>query len=162
MRVLIMLGMMVLAGCGFHLRGQAGMPFKTMYISIATPGSPFVMELRRNLAANKVVLVDNAESAEVILEIVSEESDKQVLTLGADGRANEFRLIYRVSLRAYDLKQQTWLPAQDLEQLRDFSYDDAHVLAKESEELQLQRNMQSEMVQQLLRRLSNAKPQLAQ
>jgi LPS-assembly lipoprotein len=161
-RALLLLSMVLMAGCGFHLRGQAGMPFKTMYINTAMPGSPFVMELRRSMEANRVQLVDNAEKAEVILDIASEESGKQVLTLGADGRANEFRLSYRVSLRAYDLKQQTWLPAQDLEQLRDYSYDDAHVLAKESEELQLQKNMQSEMVQQLLRRLSNAKPQPAQ
>lgn len=161
-RALLLLSMVLMAGCGFHLRGQAGMPFKTMYINTAMPGSPFVMELRRSMEANRVQLVDNAEKAEVILDIASEEAGKQVLTLGADGRANEFRLSYRVSLRAYDLKQQTWLPAQDLEQVRDYSYDDAHVLAKESEELQLQKNMQSEMVQQLLRRLSNAKPQPAQ
>jgi LPS-assembly lipoprotein len=105
-----------------------------------------------------VTLVDSAEKAEVILDVAYEQASKQVLTLGADGRVNEFRLSYRVSMRAYDLKQQSWLAAEEMEQLRDFSYDDTQILAKESGELQLQKNMQSEMVQQLMRRLSNAKP----
>lgn len=160
-RSLMLLGVLVLAGCGFHLRGSMGMPFKTMYINTANPGTQFMIELRRNLEANNVTLVDNAEKAEVILDVAYEQAGKQVLTLGADGRVNEFRLSYRVSLRAYDLKQQTWLAAEEMEQLRDFSFDDAHILAKESGEQQLQKNMQSEMVQQLMRRLSNAKPQPA-
>ena len=157
-RSLMLLGVLILAGCGFHLRGYMGMPFATMYINTANPGTQFMIELRRNLEANNVTLVDNAEKAEVILDIAYEQAGKQVLTLGADGRVNEFRLSYRVSMRAYDLKQQTWLAAEEMEQLRDFSYDDTQILAKESGELQLQRNMQSEMVQQLMRRLSNAKP----
>lgn len=160
-RLLILLALMLMSGCGFHLRGQAGMPFSTMYISTPQPGTPFLNELRRNLETNKVTLVQSADQAEVILEIVFEQADKQVLTLGADGRVNEFRLSYMVSLRAYDLKHQTWLPAQELTQQRDYSFDDTQILAKEAEALQLQKGMQSEMVQQLLRRLSSAKPRPA-
>ena len=72
---------------------------------------------------------------------------------------NEFRLAYRVSLRAYDLKQQDWIPAEEMEIRRDYSFDDTKTLAKEAEEALLNRSMRSDMVQQIVRRLSRAKPQ---
>ena len=159
MRLLLLLTVLLFGGCGFHLRGQMGMPFDTLYIRTPNPGTLFINELRRNLEANKVTLVETAEQADVVLDIVFEAADKQVLSLGGDGRVNEFRLNYRVSLRAYDLKQQNWLPAEELVQRRDYSYDDTQILAKEAEEALLQQNMRSDMVQQIVRRLSRAKPQ---
>jgi len=159
LRLLLLLTALLLAGCGFHLRGQAGMPFDTLYIQTPNPGTLFINDLRRNLEANKVTLADTAEQADVILDIVFEVADKQVLSLGGDGRVNEFRLNYRVSLRAYDLKQQTWLPAEELVQRRDYSFDDTQILAKEAEEALLQQSMRSDMVQQIVRRLSRAQPQ---
>lgn len=120
--------------------------------------SPFVNELRRNLLANKVALTAAPEQADVVLDIVSENAEKQVLTLGADGRVNEYRLIYRVSLRAYNPQQQDWIPAEEMMQRRDFSYDDTQILAKEAEETLLYQSMRTDMVQQIVRRLSRAKP----
>lgn len=159
MRIFLLLTALLLAGCGFHLRGQVVMPFDTMYLEATNPGTLFVLDLRRSLEINKIELVDAKEDADVVLDIVFEIADKQVLSLGADGRVNEFRLNYRVSLRAYDLKQQDWLPAEEFTQRRDYSYDDTQILAKEAEEASLQKSMRTEMVQQIIRRLGNAKPQ---
>lgn len=155
----LLLTAMLLAGCGFHLRGQAGMPFDTLYLEAANPNSSFTRELRHNLEANKVRLVNTAEQADVVLSIVYEIPDKQILSLGGSGRVNEFQLRYRVSLRAYDLKQQNWLPAEEFMMHRDYSYDDTKILAKEAEETLLYQSMRSDMVQQIVHRLSRAKPQ---
>jgi LPS-assembly lipoprotein len=149
----------LLIGCSFHLRGQAGMPFDTIYLEAANPNTPFTKELRRDLEVNKVKLVDTAKQADVVLNIVSEIPDKQILTLDASGRVNEYELFYRVSLRAHDLKQQEWIPAEEFVIHRDFPYDDNNVLAMEAEETLLYQSMRSEMVQQVVRRLSRAKPQ---
>ncbi|MDX8386486.1 MAG: LPS assembly lipoprotein LptE [Gallionella sp.] len=159
MRFFLLLTALLLAGCGFHLRGQVAMPFDTLYLKATNPGTLFILDLRRSLEVNNITLVDGAEEADVVLDVVFEIADKQVLSLGADGRVNEFRLNYRVSLRAYDLKQQDWLPAEEFTQRRDFSYDDTQILAKEAEEALLQKSMRAEMVQQIIRRLGNAKPQ---
>ena len=154
--------LLLLTACGFHLRGQAGMPFATLYLNAANPGTPLISELRRNLEANNVTLVNTAEQADVVLNIVSEDSDKQILSLGGSGRVNEFKLRYRVSLRAYDLRQHDWIPAENIVLSRDYSYDDTRVLAKEAEETLLIQSLRSDMVQQISRRLSRAKPQLQQ
>jgi LPS-assembly lipoprotein len=157
-RAFLCLAVLLLTACGFHLRGQTSLSFHSIYLSAPNLTSPFISELRRNLLANKVALATSAEQADVILDIVSENTEKQVLTLGADGRVNEYRLIYRVSLRAYNQQQQDWIPAEEMTQRRDFSYDDTQILAKEAEESLLYQSMRSDMVQQILRRLSHAKP----
>ncbi|MBI3222147.1 MAG: hypothetical protein HYZ46_03525 [Nitrosomonadales bacterium] len=153
----LLLTTLLLAACGFHLRGQAGMPFATLYLDAAN--TPLVEDLRRSLSANKVKLVSNRDEADVVLNIVSEAPGKQILTLGGTGRVNEYQLNYRISLRAYDLKQQDWLPAEEIVLRRDYTYDDSKILAKESEETLLYQSMRSDMVQQIMRRLSRAKPQ---
>jgi len=154
-----MMMILLLSACGFHLRGQAGMPFDTLYLDAANPQSAFIADLRRNLEANNVKLVNSAEQADVVLNIVSEIPEKQILTLGGSGRVNEFQLLYRVSLRAYDLKRQDWIPAVEMVQRRDYLYDDTKILAKEAEEMLLYQSMRSDMVQQIVRRLSRARPQ---
>jgi len=135
------------------------MPFSTIYLDVPNPNTPFISELRRNLEASQVQLATTAEQADVVLKIVSVISDKQILTLNSSGRVTEFRLIYRVSLRAYDHKQQDWIPAEEMMLRRDYTYDDNKTLAKEAEENLLNQSMRSEMTQQIVRRLSRAKPQ---
>lgn len=155
----LLLAALLLTACGFHLRGRAGMPFDTLYLDAANPNTPFIADLRRSLESSKVKLVGAADQADVVLNIVYEISEKQILTLGGSGRVNEFRLSYRVSLRAYDLKQQDWIPAEEIALRRDYSFDDTKILAKEAEENLLYQSMSSDMVQQIVRRLSRAKPQ---
>ena len=149
----------LLTACSFHLRGQAGMPFDTLYLDAANPGTPFIRELRRDLEANKVKLINTAAQADVVLNIVYETPGKQILSLNSSGRVNEFQLFYRVSVRAYDLKKQDWLPAEEFVMHRNYRYDNNQVLAMEAEETLLYQSMRSDMVQQIVRRLSRAKPQ---
>lgn len=158
MRVFVLLMSLLLTACGFHLRGHAGMPFGTLYLDAANPGTPFITDLRQGLTANDVKLVNSAEQADVILNISAEIPDKQILSLGGSGRVNEFQLYYRVSLRAYDNQQRDWIAAEDMVIRRDYSYDDTQILAKEQEELLLYQSMRTDMVQQIIRRLSRAKP----
>ena len=148
-----------LSACGFHLRGQESIPFDTVYLQTANPNTPFVRELRHSLEAKQIKMSDSAEQADLVLDIVSESPDKQVLSLGGDGRVNEFRLFYRVSLRAYD-HQKDWIPPEEIVLRRDYSYDDSIVFAKEAEEALLYQSMRSDMVQQIMRRLSRAKLQV--
>ena len=90
----------------------------------------------------------------MVLSIIHDISDRQILSLGSDGRVNEFRLTYRVSLRAYNLKQEELIPAEEITLRRDFTYDDTRILAKEAEEALLLQSMRMDMVQQIVRRLS--------
>jgi LPS-assembly lipoprotein len=149
-----------LTACGFHLRGhnlnQAEFPFHSLFIK-APSESPFVTDLRNALELNKVALLLDPEKADITLHIVTERTDKQILSISAAGRAQEYELRYLVSLRAYDGKEQEWLPASEILIYRTMTYDDAQALSKEQEELMLYRDMRSDAVQQVMRRLSRAK-----
>ena len=160
MRLLVVFAVVLLTSCGFHLRGQTGMPFATLYIDAAAPNTSLVTELRRSLELNNVKLVHTAEQADLVLNIVSEIPERQILSLAGSGRVNEYQLRYRVSLRAYDKQRQDWIPAEEMVQRRDYAYSDTAILAKEQEEILLYKSMRDDMVQQIVRRLSRAKPQL--
>ena len=147
---------MLLASCGFQLRGQAQLPFQSLYV----PGSsPLVVELKRNLAsASKARLVSDPKEAEAVLGFTGEVRDKVILSYNTAGRVSEYQLRYRVGFRVTDPKGQVYVPTSEILLTRDIAFNDAQVLSKESEESLLYRDMQSDMVQQILRRLVAAKP----
>lgn len=149
---------LLLAGCGFQLRGTAQLPFETLYI----PGTnPLAVELRRNVgAASKTRLVDNPKSAQAAVTFTQEAREKIILTFTSAGKVNEYRLRYRVGFRVTDPNgTQVFMPTSEILLTRDMSYSDAQVIAKENEEALLYRDMQTDMVQQIIRRLIAAKPQ---
>lgn len=158
-RAFLLLLVCLLSACGFHLRGQAGMPFSSIYLRVPDSNSLFVNELRRNLLSNKVLLATTEEQADITLNITSEIPDRQAMTYDASGRVSEYQLRYRVTLSAYDKQEQIWMPEEELTLYRNFTYDDTKILAKESEEKLLVQSLRSDMVQQIVRRLSRAKPQ---
>lgn len=152
---LILSASLALAGCGFQLRGQSTLPFATLYV----PGnSPLVIELKRNVASGtQTKLVDSVESSQAQLLISNEVREKVILSLNSAGRVREFQLRYRLAFRVIDGKGRDYLPLNQIALTRDISFNDSQVLAKESEEALLYRDMQTDMVQQVLRRLATAR-----
>ena len=146
----------LLAACGFHLRGQAQLPFETLYIP---GGNPLVVELKRNVGvASKTRIVGSPGDAQAVLGFTKELREKIILSFNNAGRVSEYQLRYRVGFRVTDPKgAQVYLPTSEILLTRDVSYNDAQVLSKETEEALLYRDMQSDMVQQIIRRLVAAK-----
>jgi LPS-assembly lipoprotein len=157
MRRILALGLaLAVTACGFHLRGEQQLPFSTLYVP---SGSPLSLELKRNLSAQAsgTRLVTDPKEAEAVLGFTSETRDKVILSFDTAGRVREYQLLYAVEFRLTDAKGQVYIPTSKIRLTRDISFSDAQVLAKESEEGQLYRDMQSDMVQQLLRRIAAAK-----
>jgi len=156
--VLLVLAAALLAGCGFHMRGTAALPFETLYIPGATP---LALELKRNVtAASKTKIVDSPDKAQAVFAFTNDLREKSILTFTSAGKVNEYRLRYRVGFRVTDSKAlQVFLPTSEIILTRDMSYNDAQVIAKENEEVLLYRDMQTDMVQQIMRRLVTAHPQ---
>jgi LPS-assembly lipoprotein len=66
----------------------------------------------------------------------------------------EFQLRIRLKFRVRGAQGQELVVPTELVQQRDISFNESAVLAKEAEEVLLYRDMQSDIVQQLLRRLA--------
>jgi len=145
-----------LAACGFQLRGRTNLPFDTLYVPA---GSGLAVELKRNIAAGtQTRLVDNPADAQARMEFLQDSREKVILSLDSSGRVREYQLRGRVGFRVVDNRGLEYLPRNDILLTRDVSFNDAAVLAKESEETLLYRDMQTDMVQQILRRLGAARP----
>jgi LPS-assembly lipoprotein len=159
-RALLLLLMLVVAGCGFRLRGTAQLPFDTLHVPGATAG--LALDLKRNIqAGTNARVLDDPKKAEAQVQFTEDTRQKQILSLTGAGRVREFRLIYRVGFRVHDGKGGEYVPASLIELTRDITFNDAEILAKEAEEELLFRDMQADMVQQILRRLAAAKPPAA-
>lgn len=149
---------LLVASCGFQLRGSADLPFKTLYVPGATSG--IALDLKRTIQAGTGTrVVDTVKDAQAVLEFTKETREKEILSLTGAGRVREFRLHYRVQYRVHDGKGRNYVAPTTLRQVRDILFNDSIVLAKDSEEQLLYRNMQSDMVQQIMRQLAAARLQ---
>jgi len=151
-----------LSSCGFQLRGsttQANLPFSTIYLAFPDT-SPLGLELKRNLrASNGTKVVDDPKAAQAVIGLLSETRDNSVvLSRNTQGRIREYQLQYKVTFDVKGAKDKPLLPPTEIVLKRDISFNESQVLAKEKEEEVLYRDMQTDLVQQILRRLAVLKP----
>jgi LPS-assembly lipoprotein len=150
-----------LTACGFQLRGSNGnynIPFHSLYLSFSD-NSALGTELKRNLRANDhVKIVDKADQAEAQFLVLSETRNKSILSLNSLGRVREYLLSYSLSFTVRDAKGNVLLAPTEITLHRNMSFDETQVLAKEAEEALLYRDMQGDLVQQIMRRLAAIKP----
>jgi len=159
MRALVVAASSVLlAACGFHLRGDASFPFSTVYVSVPM-SQPMAVETRRALAAAdaSTKVVESAANAEVLLELPVVVDDKDVLSLSSGGSVREYQLVKRVQYRLSDKNGNQWIPPGEIVIRRAYTFNETQVLARDLQEQRLLREMQTDAVQQLLRRMQAAR-----
>lgn len=150
---------LLLAACGFQLRGVANLPFETLYLD-GGGNPPLAAEIGRAIrSGTQSRLTDKAEDAQVVLLVQGAAQEKRILALSGAGRVREYELIYRVAFRLTDKEGRDLIATQPIEMRRAMLWDDALVLAKEQEEALLYSDMQKDVIGQLMRRLAKAKPQ---
>jgi LPS-assembly lipoprotein len=146
-----------LGGCGFALRKAPNFAFTTLYSGLAET-SPLGVELRRSLESTRKVKVitdgRQINEAQVVLDVLLDQREKVVLSLNAAGQVREFQLRMRFRFRLRTLAGKELIPSTEITQQRDISFNESAVLAKEAEENLLYRDMQSDIVQQIMRRLA--------
>ncbi|MFP5461340.1 MAG: LPS assembly lipoprotein LptE [Gammaproteobacteria bacterium] len=144
------------AGCGFQLRGSAEMPFSTLYAGFP-PGSETGLEFARMMRGNSTRLVDRPQDAQARLEVLGEGREKEIVGFSSTGRPREHQLRLLFSFRLMGAGEEELIPPTQLVLRRDITTTDTQYVAKEQEEALLYRDMQRDLVQQLLRRLSAAR-----
>ncbi len=156
MRALIpVLLALLLAACGFQLRSAQPLPFTSLYIA---ENWELGAVLKRNIRAlGNTQLAESPQQAQAVFTLIGEAREKNILSLSGTGRVREFQLRYRLAFRVHDLKGREFIAPTEIVLVRDISFSDDRVLAKEQEEALLYRDMQNDMVQQLMRRLAAAK-----
>jgi len=154
--VIAVLMALIVSACGFQLRGAADLSFKNLYIQGAKLN--LSKDLERQLKTNGVTIVDQAEDAELFLDLMTESNQKRIMSLSGGGLVREFELLYLLNFRIREASNPLWGPVQTIRGRRDFSYNDNALLGKAEEEARLNSDMRNDAIRELLRRLTAYKP----
>jgi len=147
----------LLTACGFQLRGNYALPFATLSISLP-PTSAFYAQIKRGIeAASPTRIVADAKEAEANLIVLGDTQQKNILSLSAAGRAREYDLVRTFTFKVSGTNGAEYVPPSQIVLRRDITYSDDLVLSKEAEEALLWRDIQNDLVQQIMRRLAAAK-----
>ena len=151
-----LLGSGLLAACGFQLRGTIELPFSRIALEGFAARSPLADELRRTLSQSAEVVATPAQ-AQVVLHALTDRRERSVVASTTAGQVRELQLRVRLEFRLTTPGGRELIPTTELLMTRDMSYSETVALAKEYEEAQLVRSMQTDIVGQLMRRLAHVK-----
>lgn len=157
-RTLIAAAALALTGCGFRLRGRFTLPFETLYINYNL-NTPLGSQLSRQLkAGSDVRLVNSPSQAQAVLTILGEKRYRNVVAYNTNGDAREYELKLEISFRLSTPDGAQYLPDTVIPAVREISYNDDDYLTRESEEAILIKEMLSDIVVQMVRRIEKAQP----
>lgn len=154
---ILLLPMLLLTACGFHLRGAVQLPrgMDVTYLQDQQPSSTIAAPLRQLLTSNGARVTSNVDEATATLRIVSEAFDRRVLSIGRTATEKNYELIYTVTFSG-QAKNNTWsADAQEIRLTREMKFDEAQVLAKTAEQEQLRNVMVQDAARQILVRLQS-------
>ena len=123
------------------------------YIATQDRFSQFYRELRRNLQAAGVEVLDSPEGATATLSILYDSTDQRVLSVSARNVPTEFEVFYTVRY-AIASGEQSLLEVQDLTLTRDYTYDSTLVLGKAKEEQLMRDAIVDDLVRIVLKQIS--------
>ena len=153
---LALLTMATLSACGWRIRGKVDLPYKNLFLSGSmTP--EFRDTLEMYLRVNDIALVKSAKEAELILEIITEQNAKQVLSYNGAGQITAYRIISRVAFRFFNPDGIEVLPEADIYMTRDIEFSQANIQSFDLLVAEFVKNMRIDIVGQLMRRLASIK-----
>lgn len=153
-RLLLLAGVATLAGCGFKLRQPARVSFGSIALQGFARRSPLAEELKRQLA-QQVRVLDSPDRADLVLQALDDVRERSVVASTAAAQVRELQLRVKFNFRVRTPGGRELIPRAELLVKRDLSYSETAALAKEAEEAELFREMQSDVVAQVMRRLAS-------
>ena len=151
--LLSLTGAVALAGCGFRLRQPARLSFGSITLLGFARRSPLAEELTRQLRL-QVSVLETPDKADVVLQALTDQRERSVVASTAAAQVRELQLRMKFNFRARTPGGRELIPRAELLVSRDLSYSETQAVAKEHEEAELFREMQSDIVAQVLRRLA--------
>jgi LPS-assembly lipoprotein len=142
--------------CGFHLQGSQPLPavLHVAYVQAKDRQSDFVQDLRKELLASGARLTTSSEDATAVVHVVNDDFTRRVLSVSASDQPAEYELTYtvRFSVSAADREL---LAVQEVSAVRDYTFNETILLAKENEEAILREALAHDLADVVMRRLAN-------
>jgi LPS-assembly lipoprotein len=147
-------GVLMLHGCGFHLRGAYQVPSHLTPAYVEAPETSLLAaELRQALADAGVQLAPSPAAAEARIRILGEKYNTRVLSVDGQGKVVEFELRYNLKFDVQGGSGRQLVPRQDIVVVQTQINPDIEVLGKQQEEELLREDMRRDMVGRMLQRM---------
>ena len=156
MRKLIVLFLpLLIVGCGYQLKSvvELDSAYDKTHIQHAIT-SPLYRPLAVALSNQGVNLVEQASDASAQIIISKDSLNKQIQSIGANNRVQEYRLDYEVVFSVHFLDRVA-VPEQSLTLSRDYAFDIGQIAGAQGEEQVLRQQMYQDMAQSIIRAISN-------
>ncbi len=147
----------LLTACGFQLRGSYTLPWDTLYVGFPENSEIYAQVKRGIEASSQTRVITDPKKADASLIVLGDIPARSILSLSGTGLVREIQLTRTFVYKIQDAEGKELAPSNQIILQRDMTFDDARLFAKEAEEVMIQREMQQDLVQQLLRRLSALK-----
>jgi LPS-assembly lipoprotein len=146
---------LVLTSCGFHLQGNQPLPtqFSHTYVDAKDEQTDFVQDLRKALISSKVSVIPTKSSATAVVEVHEDELTERILSVSAQNIPTEYELTYKVRFSVIS-DGKTLIDREEISAMRDISFDEAQLLAKEREQEILRAALARDLVALVMRRLA--------
>ena len=144
---------LLLAGCGFELKRVAALQFDSIALTGFAPRSPLAQELRTTLERT-VTVKESPAQAQVVFQALGDERIRRAVAFTASGQVRDIQLRTVLRYRAQTPSERVLIPDSKIELIREMTFIEGKALGKEQEEQDLFREMQSDIVLQVMLRLS--------
>ncbi len=142
-----------LAGCGFQRRLPPTLRFGSIALVGFAPDSPLRAELARQLGA-QVQVLDAPGRADVVLQALDDREDTTAVAQTAFAQVREVQLLRSFGFKATARDGTELVPPTQQQLVRNLTYSETAVLAKEAETREIYRAMNVDIAGQVLRRLA--------
>ena len=157
----ILLAVGGVSGCGFALRQAPSFAFTSLRFANQV-GTPVSRALQRELATAGIQVTNAAAVAgqppvQVVLEVLTDQRERAVVGQTTSGQVRELQLRTRFRFRLSTSSGKYLIDETEMLMERDISFTETGALAKAAEEQMMFNDMQSDIVQQAMRRLAAVK-----
>ena len=157
LRGVLVLGVSVLAGCGFHLQGAGSLPsaMGKTYIATRSAHSDFLLALTDTLRQRGADVLRAPDDSAAVLDIAADDSGQRVLSVSARNIPREYEVFYAVTF-SLKVAGKNVIDHETLVVTRSYTFDETQVLAKAAEEEVLRRALAEDLARRVMRRIESA------
>jgi len=133
---------LIIASCGYTLRGSINVPNNITEISVSSEEySPIVNSINKILVSNNIEVTSSKNKSLNRIIIVSERFDRRQLSMNITGRVNEYEIIYTVNFQINSPLEKSSTDSITL--YRDYSFDENNIMGNSDREEYIQNQMMS-------------------
>lgn len=155
MRIVLLVLILSLAACGFHLREQAALPdaLREVRIEVTDPFSPIGQELGRALQRAGAVLHEDMADKVAVLRIHGDALITVPLSVSGSARVQEYQVVHRVEFDVLAADGTVLVARNVIERRRDYRFDETQALGAAAEDELARKELRRDTLAALLRRI---------